>query len=304
MKLYSYSEDVPDFGEALNAWLWPKLIPEVVADASDDDLFLGIGSVLSNRIPSEPRKRVIGSGFGGYRAKPAIDERWTFYFVRGPRTARALGLDEALAITDAAILVGTVASVQQQADRRYPVSFMPHLKSAHFGVWKEAAELAGIHFLDPHHPIPRVLAELKASDLLVTEALHGAVVADALRVPWIPILPPGPSRRFKWLDWCESLSIDSRPHSAAPSSLGEFVKARELDSFYPAELVKRTTGRRGGGLDRFLKTHAAKRLREIMQQEPLLSGDALCAAKTQQAYRKLMALRADFDLLQTRSLRA
>lgn len=304
MKLYYYSGYVPNFGDELNTWLWPKLMPEVVADDDENDLFLGIGSILSNRVPVEPRKYVLGSGFGGYRPKPDIDDRWTFYFVRGPRTARALGLDASMALTDAAILIRVVDGTLKHPQKRYPVSFMPHWESAQFGAWRDAAELAGIHLLDPRAPVPQILDELKASDLLITEAMHGAIVADALRVPWIPVLPTSLSHRFKWLDWCESLDIDCRPHYAGPSSVNEFVRAKGLDSFYPAELVRRITGRTGGGLDRFLKAHAAKRLREIMQQKPLLSDDALCAQRTEQAFQRLNALRADFDLMQAQRLRA
>jgi succinoglycan biosynthesis protein ExoV len=214
--------------------------------------------------------------------------------VRGPRTARALGLDERLAITDAAILVRAVDGLVGSVGKRHAVSFMPHWESAQFGSWHEVSDLAGIHFIDPRAPVETILDDLLATEVLVTEAMHGAIVADALRVPWIPILPSVPAHRFKWLDWCESLGIDCEPHVAGTSTVREFVRAKGLDSFYPAELVKRVTGRHGGGLDRFLRQHAAKRLREIAKRPPLLSTEARCASATDQAVEKLEALRSDF----------
>ena len=45
-------------------------------------------------MPDAPKKLVFGTGFG-YGGVPRLDESWIFYCVRGPRTARALGLDPA-----------------------------------------------------------------------------------------------------------------------------------------------------------------------------------------------------------------
>jgi hypothetical protein len=298
MKLYYYSGYVPNFGDELNTWLWPKILPQVIADDDESDLFLGIGSILSTRVPKEPSKHVLGSGFGGYQPKPELDESWKFYFVRGPRTAEVLGLDEALAITDAAILIRTVDGILESVEKRFPVSFMPHWESAQFGAWKDVADLAGMHFIDPRGSVEQVLEDLKATELLITEAMHGAIVGDALRVPWIPILPTGPIHRFKWTDWCESLSIDCRPHTVGASTVNEFVRLKNLERFYPAGLVKSLTGRSGGGLDHFLKRNAARRLREIARLKPSLSSESLCATRTAQAQEKLEALRSDFRIRQ------
>src|SRR5205814_2371845 len=47
--------------------------------------------------------------------------------------------------------------------------------------------------------------------LLVTEAMHGAVVADALRVPWIALRMYSKIDEFKWRDWCASLRLPYEP---------------------------------------------------------------------------------------------
>ncbi|HEV7719091.1 MAG TPA: polysaccharide pyruvyl transferase family protein [Arsenicitalea sp.] len=296
MKLYYYSGTAPNFGDDLNTWLWPQIMPEVIADGDAGELFLGIGSILSNKVPQAANKYVLGTGFGGYSPKPEVDDSWKFYFVRGPNTAAALGLDPALAITDAAILLRSVDAILEPAEKRFPVSFMPHWESAIYGAWKDVAEMAGVHLIDPRGTPEQVLEELKATELLVTEAMHGAIVGDALRVPWIPILPTSATHRFKWLDWCASLSIDYQPQTLGVSSVNEFVKLKGFDPFYPAELVKRVTGRYGGGADHFLKRNAAKRLRAIARMKPTLSSDSQCEMRTTQAVEKLEALRSDFRL--------
>ena len=37
--------------------------------------------------------------------------------------------------------------------------------------------------------------------------MHGAIVADALRVPWIPARLYGHFMEFKWRDWTESIEV-------------------------------------------------------------------------------------------------
>ena len=62
--------------------------------------------------------------------------------------------------------------------------------------------------IDPCGGVERVIADILASELLVTEAMHGAIVADALRVPWVPVRPVQPTNRGKWFDWASALDIE------------------------------------------------------------------------------------------------
>ena len=68
----------------------------------------------------------------------------------------------------------------------------------------------GIHFIDPNWPMERVIEDINKSERLLTEALHGSITADALRVPWYPL-----SRRgildTKWQDWMLSMNMEYRP---------------------------------------------------------------------------------------------
>src|SRR5439155_10040399 len=45
------------------------------------------------------------------------------------------------------------------------------------------------------------------------ESLHGAIVADALRVPWVPLrIRRNPhTSPFKWEDWCSSMELPYGP---------------------------------------------------------------------------------------------
>jgi hypothetical protein len=201
--LYYFKIAHGNFGDALNPWLWKKLCPEA-CDQRKDILFLGIGTVLSPRVPAAPVKVVFGSGCGD-GPPPGLDDRWRIFCVRGPLTAKKLGLDLNRALTDPAILARRFYSAP--AKKTYPVSLMLHHQSVFEADWLALAGRAGFHCIDPRDGVDKVLAEIGETGLLLTEALHGAIVADALRVPWIPLRMYDRYSEFKWRDWTQSMQL-------------------------------------------------------------------------------------------------
>lgn len=206
MKLRYYKDAHGNFGDDLNPWLWDRLIPDAF-DGRDDVLFLGIGTILNGDIPAGPTKLVFGSGTG-YHSLPAVDQRWKFYCVRGPRTAASLSLPPETAVTDAAALVATIIPPTL---RRSGVGFMPHHVSASLFDWKPLCRRLGLVYLDPAAPVDRTLSTMARLECVIADAMHGAIVADALRVPWIPVSLYAHTNEFKWLDWCDSLAMKYSP---------------------------------------------------------------------------------------------
>lgn len=205
MQLYYWSAQGPNLGDSLNPWLWPMLLP----DFFDDDpaeLFIGIGSNFGHAFPRDARKLVCGTGYGAYQAAPHLDDTWDIRFVRGPRTAHVLGLDKRFGLGDPGMLVRLAGPALPAAGKRHAVGFMPHWESALYGAWGPVCEEAGAHFIDPRDPLEDVIAAIRGCDVLVTEAMHGAIVADGLRVPWVPFMPL-PTHHFKWFDWAESQGL-------------------------------------------------------------------------------------------------
>lgn len=222
MKLFCYPHQ--NFGDGpLNHWLWPQLLPGLLQPESER-LFVGIGSLLNDLLPAQPLKVVFGTGIGYGQRTPAPDATWRVYAVRGPLSAQALGLDPAAAITDSAMLVRAVPL--PPVAKQFKVSYMPHWWSDVHGHWRAACDLAGIHFIDPLAGVETVLTELRQTELLISEALHGAIVADALRTPWVPVTAYKHILHLKWHDWCQSVGLAFQPHRLAPLYQPEAVRAR------------------------------------------------------------------------------
>jgi succinoglycan biosynthesis protein ExoV len=218
VKLFYYEDPGGNFGDDLNAWLWPRLIPELL-DGDDSTLFVGIGSILDRRIPQGPRKIVFGTGVG-YGLLPVLNEEWQICCVRGPLTARALGLPPGVAVTDPAALVSKVQ--QAPLARTHKVSFIPHFRTPAYG---EARSISlericaglGMNYVDPCCPVDEVLRGIESSEKVLAEAMHGAIVADSLRVPWVPVQLSDRILHLKWTDWCRSLQVEYSPLAYSPN---------------------------------------------------------------------------------------
>lgn len=212
MKLYYYKHASGNFGDDLNPWIWNTLAPELFDD-DDSQVLVGIGTLINDKAPAAPLKLVFGSGVG-YNGAPQIDERWRFLCVRGPRSAKFLNLDPSLAISDPAVLLTQVAGPAPQKTGK--VVFMPHHGSLGNADWRPVCAQAGIEFLDPSDDAQETVRRIREARLVIAEAMHAAIVADAFRVPWIPVSCYDHILDFKWRDWTESLRMDYHP-TALPS---------------------------------------------------------------------------------------
>jgi len=208
MQLFYYADPRGNFGDDLNPRIWHHYIPELL-DGDPESLFIGIGTLLNESIPPSPRKVVFGAGHG-YGAVPVVDDKWEIHCLRGPLTARVLGLDPSLAITDPALLLRDMYD-KRETPLQQRVSFMPHHRSTTKGDWTRICEAANIHYIDPTAAIDQVLEEIRSSRLVIAEAMHGAIVADAFRIPWVAVTCYDHILAFKWQDWCSSLGLEYRP---------------------------------------------------------------------------------------------
>lgn len=207
MKLWYFKDNGGNFGDALNPWFWSQVAPELEASTSDE-LLLGIGTLINDRAPSGVPVRVFGSG-AGLGELPVGVQDWDFYCVRGPLSAAGLGLDPSKAVTDPAALCTRLYQPTDQ-QKRYACSYMPHYMSEQWGNWPALCKAAGVHYIDPTLPTFEIIDQIVQSEMLLTEAMHGAIVADCYRVPWQAATLYG-RLNPKWQDWMQSLEFDSGP---------------------------------------------------------------------------------------------
>lgn len=212
MKLHYFKDPAGNFGDDLNPWLWRRLLPDLL-DADESELFVGIGTLLNHRLPPQPRKHIFGSGYGYGRA-PSVDASWIVHAVRGYETARQLGLSRQHVITDAAVLIALVDKPRAAASDQ-AVGYMPHAHSNVLYDWAAVCQDAGLHFIDARWPVERVLYEVSRCRKLVAEAMHGAICADAMRVPWVPAVAYDYISGAKWQDWLSTQALPYDPVAIA-----------------------------------------------------------------------------------------
>jgi hypothetical protein len=202
MKLFFYKEDIANFGDDLNEWIWPKVLPNAFDDDSSH-LVLGIGSILNDKLPKADKYTVIGSGWG-YGSAPEVNDNWNILCVRGKITCKALGVSEDKAVIDPAYLLKDF--FEENVEKKYKVSIIPHAISLGVGQWEEVCDLLGIHLIDIRtNNTEHFVNEIKASERIITEAMHGAIVADCFGVPWQGYTAYEHINGTKWNDWLSVL---------------------------------------------------------------------------------------------------
>ena len=238
MKSTLYRVTPGNYGDDLNSIIWPHYFPDIINDVRyidsshqykgnvDETLFFGIGTILNEGAPPLSQKIIFGSGFG-YDKPMAINEKCRVIFVRGPKTAKALGLKKELGITDPAVLIADcldiiVKEVPKQQNR---IGLMPHHASL-YPAYKEICDELGFVFISPTDNVADVTKKLLSVQLLITEAMHGAICADALRVPWLPYKTNNKFNDFKWLDWLST--VDLAPEFATLPAIWERKPSEQL----------------------------------------------------------------------------
>jgi succinoglycan biosynthesis protein ExoV len=207
MKMF-YFDRAPNYGDALNPWMWPRLLGDRLQPNSPT-LFLGIGTILKNDLPKAERYAVLGSG-GGYGPFPTTDHRWNFYAVRGPLTAQALGLDPDLAAIDGAYLMRKF-DLPKPVENGPRIGFMPHWGTQLRIPWEKICAMSGLRYINPKLSVEETLGQLQGCDGIIAEAMHAAITADALRIRWVPVRLGEQFLDFKWRDWLGSLELTANP---------------------------------------------------------------------------------------------
>jgi hypothetical protein len=221
MKLLYFKSAKGNFGDDLNPWLWPKIFAGT--KLPEDTYLIGIGSILhtgNNSIKeiATNKKIVFGTGIRPSKVydRFTFDHTWDVRFLRGPLSAEATS-NKYPYISDSAYAVRQLEDFSNYRDqeKKYEISLMPYFHSVKYFDWQGLCQEMGYHYISPHseHGVEQTLKEIAQSKMLITEAMHGAILADALRVPWHRYILTTPNTEgamvseFKWNDWLRSVGI-------------------------------------------------------------------------------------------------
>lgn len=230
MKLHYFQCRCGNVGDDLNPWLWPRLLPDAF-DADESHLFVGIGSILNERLPDAEAYSVVSTGVAG-KLPNFAKASWDFVALRGPLSKEKVGVTDDIPLLDGAYLVPIFFSPDKVA--RVDVGYVPHFKSAQEGLWQAVCEQAGLKLVDPRQPVEKFINELSTCKHVISEAMHGAIIADAYRIPWLPVKAHPHINEFKWVDWTQSLSmsidfVDVEPTYAGDKRLS-FIDRAKLET--------------------------------------------------------------------------
>jgi len=215
MKLYYHKSPVNNFGDVLNPWFWNKIFGEQWQEKGPkNEIAVGIGTLINESLNSTNYYHILGSGVGYGKILPKNRDRWNIHCVRGPLSAKTLELEPSFAITDPAILISDYIQFKSNK-KRFDFSFMPHVDIDSYK-YQVICERVGINYISPRWDMYKILANINQSEKLLCSAMHGAILADTLRVPWLPIITANDILSFKWNDWCQSVNLEYRAEQLIP----------------------------------------------------------------------------------------
>ena len=221
-----------NFGDALNPLLWNWVFPNLEEVSNEWDFF-GVGTLLKKDMHStlDCPKLVMGSGYG-YGNAVKIDSNWHFGFVRGMHTCKKLKIPESFGIGDPAVLLLEKPEIQKKISKPGNKNLLiPHHRSEENADWKKLADLLDFDFCSPTESVDQMVKAISFAKTVFTESLHGAIFADSLNIPWVPIFSAKYLNFFKWKDWCASVNVKfnpvifPRPFFCTDISLAKRVKA-------------------------------------------------------------------------------
>lgn len=225
MKLMRFVAQKGNFGDDLNDWIWDSLIPGWQKWDESVTLF-GVGTLINERsisLYSHARVLVLGTGVGyGNLQRYSAPEAWDVRSVRGRYSARALALPDDLGMVDPAMLLADFPEFNPPK-KSGAVVFIPHHASADRHNWHEVTRKLGVEYVNPRDDARLVIRKIASAEKVIAESMHAAIIAEAFRVPWVPVRVGPTFNQDKWNDFFDLVGMFPPIHGFFPrlDSLGK-----------------------------------------------------------------------------------
>ncbi len=202
---------VPNFGDDINASLFEALYGMRMRFAADRSRphFMGMGSILKSATESSV---VLGTGLlTPLPLKKPLD----VVSVRGELSRRQLGLVQDIPLGDPMVLVNMLMAPERGGETGY----VPHVSM----IRRLRGRLPpGIRLIDVRRPPWEVVREIGRCRLVLSQSLHGLIVADAFEIPNIWVAPNREmvGGDFKFQDYFSTLDAPKESHAPSPDLFG------------------------------------------------------------------------------------
>jgi hypothetical protein len=209
-----------NFGDDLSPAIISHLLNEKVQSSSYLDAeILGIGSILQHW---KNRKRKYRRNLYDiiYKKKPIaiwgtglIAPRKVFLpkadilALRGPLTAKYLGLKESVIYGDPGILARDIVPTEKKTG---VIGIIPHYFHKDNEVFLQISKLPNFMVIDVENNYTQVLKEISRCDLILSSSLHGLICADSYGIPNARITVSNEliGGDFKFNDYCLGVGRD------------------------------------------------------------------------------------------------
>lgn len=193
-----------NFGDELNDIIFPSLgytkciqYNKINLQNLNKDCILGLGTLLTKKVKSPIT--VAGAGSDG-QSKPQAN--LNYKFVRGKLTTKYLNLKDSLGVGDPVYYLYDYINSKKSKVKNFKIGIIPH--------WKSLKQISGKNVISPFLPVNEFIHKVSECEIVLAEAMHGAMCADILRIPFAPIKIHSDFNEFKWQDWASTMDLNLR----------------------------------------------------------------------------------------------
>lgn len=231
----------PNFGDDINPSFFGELLGHKVRLISEKSAphFLGMGSILERATSTSI---VLGSGFLS-PPTPASIEAGKVVAVRGALSAAGLKYPSNALFGDPMVLLPDILPLRY--DREGPVGVVPHITDV---ARARAMNMGNVKIIDPADDPWNVVKQIAGCSRILSQSLHGLIVADALHVPNVWLEPSASMKggRFKFDDYFTTIDTPKQPMefsatsvvsaSASQFTVGAYIYDRQrlMEAFHQA----------------------------------------------------------------------
>lgn len=216
MNLNYYKGKIPNFGDELNPYIFHSLFKGMFNDQLYPDIsFYGIGTLIDQKLLKNRKSIIFGTGVRNTQYNYWPND-WDIRFVRGPISSNLLGLRGEKWIADSAYLLPLVSDFKVNhnttKNTTFKTSIIPYFTTMDIIPWESICKLLDIHLIDPRENIFTIFDEVNNSERVIAGAMHGAIIADILRKPWLRLRMEALGAEsfllsdIKWEDWITSIN--------------------------------------------------------------------------------------------------